>query len=132
MKADKAILCVDDDAIILLSLKQEILSSFNGKFIIETALNADIALEIIDDLYKDGIKVILIITDWLMRGMKGDEFLMIVRNKFEDIKFIIISGQSDDIVIENAFIKIGLCAYIKKPWSNDHLINTIRKCVESA
>ena len=65
----KAILCVDDEAIILLSVKQELQSHFRERFIYETALSAKEALVIIDELSAEGIVFILVISDWLMPGM---------------------------------------------------------------
>ncbi len=73
--SELAILCVDDEALILLAIKEELKNAFGGRFLYETALTADEGIQIIQDLVEDGIRLVLVITDWLMPGMKGDEFL---------------------------------------------------------
>ena len=70
----QAVLCVDDEAIILISLIQELKNAFGDTFVYEKALNANEAFEVIDVLVNEGIEIILIVSDWLMPGMKGDEF----------------------------------------------------------
>ena len=76
MQKRSAIVCVDDDEMILISLKQELMAHFNGKYRYEFALNAEEALQLIDELVEEKIYIILIISDWLMPVMNGDEFLM--------------------------------------------------------
>jgi DNA-binding NtrC family response regulator len=127
MNIKKAILCVDDESIILMALKQELMESFSDKFLIETAMNAEEALGIIEDLIKNKIQIILILSDWLMPGLKGDEFLGIVKEKYPEIKCIIISGQVDEAVIEKAKEKINLLEFIPKPWNSEDLVKTISK-----
>jgi len=68
----KAILCVDDEILILLSLLRELKSFFGETFVYERATNANQAFKVIDELALEGIKLILIISDWLMPGIKGD------------------------------------------------------------
>ena len=89
-----AILCVDDEPIILLSLVQELKRTFGNELAYERAMNAEAALATIEALEKEGVRVILIISDWLMPGIKGDEFLRIVHERYPDIKTIIFSGRS--------------------------------------
>ena len=72
----EAILCVDDEALMLLSLKTSLSRNLGENFIYETAINVEQAWEIIEDFHKDGIELILIISDWLMPGIKGDQFLI--------------------------------------------------------
>ena len=73
---DKAILCVDDEKVVLDSLRDQLRAHFKDTVILEFAESSDEALEIIEELNEDEIKILLIISDWLMPGMKGDEFLI--------------------------------------------------------
>ena len=131
MEKKRAIICVDDEVIILMSLKQELTSYFKDKYVFEVAMTPKKALEIIEDLYREGISIGLIITDWLMPGMKGDDFLLEVGEKYKGIKSIIISGHADDEAIDNIKEKINLQAFIQKPWSKSSLIEAIEKSLES-
>jgi DNA-binding NtrC family response regulator len=125
----KAILCVDDEALIVLSLKQELTDYFGNRFLYESAADADEAMKIIDELVAEGIEVILIITDWLMPGLKGDEFLILVRERHPQIKSIMITGQADAAAIKRAKEEAGVSEVLKKPWSKNGLISAIRACV---
>ncbi len=119
------ILCVDDEAIILMSLKFELKSRYGSRFGYETALNAEEALDIIDSLYRSGARIILLLSDWLMPGMKGDEFVLAVHKKFPDIRSVIISGHSDEFSIQRAKNEGNLIACLKKPWNSHDLFSII-------
>ena len=124
--SDKAILCVDDEAIILLALQQELKRNLGNQFIYERAKSAEDALRILDELSKDGIHVILIISDWLMPGMKGDEFIEIVKQTYPEIKVIMITGQADKAASERVSSITSVAAVLKKPWRAEELIHTVR------
>jgi CheY-like chemotaxis protein len=72
----KAIICVDDEIIILESLREQLEKHFGDQYIYETAESGEDALEIIDELEDEDIEIAIIVSDWLMPGMKGDKFLL--------------------------------------------------------
>ena len=104
---ERAILCVDDEPIILISLKQELKKKFGNRFNYETAMNADEAMEVVDELAGSGISVILILSDWLMPGIKGDEFLIRVHQKYPKIQSILITGHADEKAMERVKKEAG-------------------------
>lgn len=126
----QAILCVDDEAIILIAMKQELKHHFGARFIYETALNEEEALEIMEDLDSDGVEVVIVISDWLMPGMKGDEFLILVHEKFPSIATIMVTGQADEAAIERAVEAAKIRACIRKPWSSRELISVIENVLD--
>lgn len=130
-KERKAILCVDDDSIILDSIKPQLTQNFGNDYIVETAESGEEALEIIDFLSERSINTLLIITDWLMPDMKGDELLTKVHKIFPNIETIMLSGQADKEAIENAFTNANMGAFITKPWDKDDLINKIRTLLKA-
>ena len=89
------ILLVDDEAIILLSLKMELKRRYK-QYTIHTALNAEHALDI---LVQKGDSIALVISDWLLPGIKGDELLIHVNTHYPEIKKVLISGQVPDNVL---------------------------------
>jgi DNA-binding NarL/FixJ family response regulator len=113
-----------------MSLKQELEQEFGDSFIIETAMDANGAKEAINELIKLNVEIILIISDWLMPGIKGDEFLAEIKRTYKEIKCIIISGHADQSAIDKAKKEVGLDAYIKKPWEHNVLINAVKCCIE--
>jgi DNA-binding NtrC family response regulator len=121
----KAILCVDDEAIILLALIQELRRAFGSSCRYERALDAESALEAVEDLARDGIEVVFIISDWLMPGIKGDALIEIVKERHPKIKAILITGQADDEAIERVKKFASVVAVFRKPWSSKALIEAI-------
>lgn len=121
----KAILCVDDEKIIILSLVEQLKEKFGSKYIYETAMSADEALIVIDELIGSEVTVILVISDWLMSGMKGDEFLIKVSELYPGTVNIMLTGQATPQAIENASKNGALNAYIQKPWNKEELMNKI-------
>jgi len=122
----KAIVCVDDENIILDSLSEQIENIFGDEYIYESAENADEGMEVIDELYKEDIDVLIIVSDWLMPGKKGDEFLIEVHKKYPKIIKVMLTGQADKSAIENAIRNADLFAYLNKPWTSKELETVIR------
>jgi DNA-binding NtrC family response regulator len=120
MKKHKAILCVDDEPMILKSLKAELTQSVGNDYLIEIAESGEEALEIIDELAQKGIDTLLVISDWLMPNMKGDELLMTIHQKFPNMAKIMLSGQADTNAIDRVK-SIAQGAFIAKPWRKEDL-----------
>lgn len=122
----KAIVCVDDESIILDSLSEQIHNIFGDEYIYESAENADEGMEVISELAEQNFDVLIIVSDWLMPGKKGDEFLIEVHEKFPNTVKIMLTGQADETAIKNAIKNAELHAYISKPWTSEDLENVIR------
>jgi DNA-binding NtrC family response regulator len=120
------ILCVDDEKMILSSLKAQLKEKFGSEFIYETSENAADALELIDELRKESSGILVIVSDWLMPGIKGDEFLIKIHQKYPDIIKVMLTGQADQHSIENAKKNANLHACISKPWNAQNLADTIK------
>ncbi|MCU0523797.1 MAG: response regulator [Elainella sp. Prado103] len=124
--SNQAILCVDDERIVLLSLRDQITKYFGERYRYEFAESVDEAWEVIDELCFDQVQILIIVSDWLMPGMRGDEFLIAIHKRFAKIVTVLLSGQADDAAIENARQYANLHAYISKPWDEQTLIDVIR------
>lgn len=119
------ILCVDDEGIILLSMEMQLQKAFDDKFIYETAESADEALELMEELEEDGSDVMVIVSDWLMPGMKGDELLIKIQEKNHNVVKIMLTGQADEEAIERAKMHANLHRCLQKPWQAEDLIEAI-------
>jgi response regulator RpfG family c-di-GMP phosphodiesterase len=120
-----AILCVDDEHIILTSLKLQLKKNFGEQFIYEFAESAEEGMEIIDEFTQDGIKVVLIVSDWLMPGIKGDEFLINVHQQHPEVVKIMLTGQADPEAIERTRTQANLHCCLYKPWMEEELKEAI-------
>lgn len=124
---EKVILCIDDEKIILDSLRLQLRRELGHKYGLELAENAEDGLALLDELAGSGVKVIVILSDWLMPGMKGDEFLIRVHQKFPSVVKILLSGFVDDESVARAYKEANLFKCLRKPWDSEELIQTIRE-----
>jgi CheY-like chemotaxis protein len=122
----KAILCVDDERIVLISLRDQISKHFGDCYHYEVAESASEAWEVIEELSNEDIKVLVIVSDWLMPGMRGDEFLIQVHERFPSIVNVLLTGHADEAAIQRARQYANLHAYIAKPWEEETLIEIIQ------
>ncbi|HEY9600218.1 MAG TPA: response regulator [Allocoleopsis sp.] len=120
------ILCVDDEVFILETLERQLKRAFKNNYIYEFAESGDEALEIIEELHQKNVDIIVIVSDWLMPGLRGDEFLMTVHRNFPNTIKIILTGQADDAAIERVKQQVNLYSFLQKPWENDELIEVIK------
>jgi CheY-like chemotaxis protein len=126
MAAAQAILLVDDEAILLLSLRQSLRLRFGPGYRYETAANGTEGLERVKELAAEGITVVLVISDWLMPGMKGDEFLTRIHESYPEIKLIMLTGHADESDMASLSRDIGLEAFIRKPWNAEQLFQIVQ------
>ena len=131
MDERKAIICVDDEAIILMALKVELRHKLKDRFRVETAINAQEAIDLVEKLYAENMQVILILSDWLMPGIKGDELITIVKSRHPDIHCVLVSGQADARTLAQARLDTILDAFIEKPWQASQLMEVVLRCIES-
>ena len=125
------ILCVDDERIILDSLKSQIIHHFGSTHIMEVAESGEEALEILEDIREEGGDVPLIIVDQIMGGMYGDELIKRIHPIFPQAKTIMLTGQASVEAVGSAFNDAGLFRYISKPWEEEDLILSIKMALQS-
>lgn len=120
------ILCVDDEQMVLKSLEGQLMRGFGNEYAIELAESGEEALELMDELSGDGYRTLVIVSDWLMPEMKGDEFLVQAHHKFPNVLKIMLTGQADPAAIERSRNEANLYRQIDKPWDAAELIDAIR------
>jgi CheY-like chemotaxis protein len=120
------ILCVDDEIVVLNSLKIQLKNEFNDSYLYEVAESADEALEILEELQEENADIVVIVSDWLMPGIKGDEFLINVHQNFPNIVKIMLTGQANEEAIERTKQQANLHSCLHKPWDGKELIETIK------
>jgi len=129
--SERAILCIDDESIVLDALKEQLQKEFSGEFLIEVAENGEEALEIFNELAGEGYEIPVVIADFIMPGMKGDALLEKIHNIKPSAKKILLTGQASIEGISNAINKANLYRFISKPWEKDDLALTIREALKS-
>lgn len=124
------ILCVDDEKVILESLKEQLKRRFGNQYLYEVAESAEEAWEIIEELHAEKIKVLVLVSDWLMPEMKGDDFLIKVHHRFPEIITVMLTGQADEAAVERAKKEANLYYCLRKPWTEDELAEIISSSLE--
>lgn len=128
--SNAAILCVDDEKVILDSLKEQLKRCFRDRYIYEVAESAEEAWEVIEELHDDDVKILIIVSDWLMPGIKGDEFLIQVHQKFPNLTTLMLTGQADEAAIARAKREANIYACLPKPWTEQELYQAIASALE--
>jgi len=119
------LLCVDDEVIVLTALKDQLRRAYGSDFVVEVAESAEEALELLDELSEQGHKILVIVSDWLMPGMKGDEFLIEAHQRFPTVVKIMLSGQAEQAAVDRARRDAGLHEFLSKPWNAAELVESI-------
>lgn len=127
----KAILCVDDERTVLLSLKAELRAAFGRDYTIEIAESASEALELFEELRAEGYDIPVIISDYIMPHLKGDELLKRIHQQYPEALKIMLTGQADATAVGNAVNEAKLYRYISKPWQAEDLNLTVAEALNS-
>ena len=112
------VLVVDDDEAVRTTVSRVLT---RAGFRVDAACNADEALEIISA----GKRFDVIVTDLLMPGMHGIEFLRRVRRIDLDVPLIVLTG-NPTLETAVAVVEYGGFRYLEKPVSNETLCETVR------
>ncbi len=131
MAQEQVILCVDDEDMILKSLKRELRSKFGDRYLIATAISGAEGLDVFEELIEDEHEVPVAIVDYIMPGMKGDEFLASLHARSPHTRKILLTGQAEKVGVINAINQADLYRYIGKPWEPLNLALTVKEAIQS-
>lgn len=131
-KKENLILCVDDDPTILSSLKAQLRVRYGEDYTIEVSESGKEALEVLQFLTQRGAKNIVVLTDWLMPGMKGDELLASIHRSYPQACNIMLSGQVNEEAVQRARREGGLQQLMEKPWKQEELFQCLDKATKQA
>lgn len=115
----KSILIVDDDEAHLL-WSTEILTQSGYR--IDSALSAEKALEMLSSRSYD-----LIISDLVMPGMSGMEFVRMIGKVRQGQKAVIMTGHGDISTFIESIHGLGALEYVTKPIKTRDFINMVNK-----
>ena len=74
-------------------------------------------------------RVILVVSDWLMPQVRGDELLAKVRARYPSIYRVMLTGQADADVIARVQSEGVVDALLHKPWDVKVLEATVRSAL---
>lgn len=127
--SEPVIICVDDEPIVLKSLKRELLDAFGDVYSIETAESGQEALELVEDLLAEQVDLPVVITDHIMPDIKGADLLQQIHARSPQTMKIMLTGQADMEAVTFAVNHADLYRYVAKPWEKTDLILTVKEAI---
>ncbi|MCX7920600.1 MAG: response regulator [Clostridia bacterium] len=121
----KTILIVDDEKMITATL-----STLIKMVLKHSVLVFNDPAEALSSEYLLNKNVDLVISDFMMPGMNGLEFLRSVKEKSPESVAILLTGYADKENAIKSINEIGLYYYLEKPWDNTTLIKVIQNGLE--
>ncbi|MBD1859898.1 MULTISPECIES: hybrid sensor histidine kinase/response regulator [Leptolyngbya] len=126
------IICVDDEPLVLETLKIELKRVLGENCLIETAEGGEEALELFDELQNSKeYEVALVLADYIMPGLNGDQLLKQIHDRSPRTLNVMISGQADLEAVSQALRSARLYRYISKPWTPEDISLTIVEAVQA-
>ncbi len=122
----EAILCVDDDVTVLATVRNLLAQQVDQHLLIEVAESGDEALDVIHELQQEGIMLSVVISDYIMPGMRGDQLLISVHKLAPQTLKIMLTGQSDLKGVKRAINEANLYRFLEKPFNNADLLMTVQ------
>ncbi len=126
MDIKKNILIIDDELIILHSLKIQLERELVNTHFIEAASSGEEAIELINEMFENKTPLFMVISDYNLDDMKGTQALKHALDLFPDVKKVIMSGQLDEEEIRNFDSNYGLDLRLGKPWDIYELLVIIK------
>jgi CheY-like chemotaxis protein len=126
----KGVYCIDDDQLITVILKYQLSEALSDtNLILEVENDPDILMELMILNAADGIEPVVCIVDFQMPVMRGDEVIRMIKEKFPDVKVIMLSGNSNAILVSDLEEDGLLDYYLTKPWNKEDLLEKINLCL---
>jgi len=123
LPATPEILIVDDEPMVIQSLAS--LLQLETDYAVSTFESPREALARLEERPSD-----VIVSDFMMPGMNGLEFLREARRLHPDTPRILLTGYADKENAIRAINEVGLYQYIEKPWDNEQLKVVLRNGIE--
>ena len=125
------IICIDDDRLILNSLRDQLQRILDSSYDIEVAESGGEALELLSELETDQITVPLVICDQNLPDMGGDSLLSYLQIQYPKTRKILLTGDANLEAVIHAVNSANLYRYIAKPWDETDLGLTAKAALQS-
>lgn len=125
MEQKRIILLVDDEFIILHSLKIQLERFLEDNYVLETASSGEEAFELLDEFHSNNNNLFLVVSDYNLEDMKGTQILTHAVNLFPNVNKVILSGQLEEPEIKKFDAQYKFDLKLEKPWNIYKLIDLI-------
>lgn len=124
------ILCIDDELMIREILRRQIRHEVGRAYQTQIAEDGKAALAMAREFKAADYSIALIICDYLMPRLKGDQVLKQLHELFPESVKIMLTGESDIEGINEAIRGANLYRYLVKPWDPKDLSLTIKSALQ--
>ena len=124
------VICINDEPAILESLKAELMRVLGDNCSIETSVGGVEAIELLA-LQRGECEVALVLADYIMADVKGDELLEQIHQRSPHTLKIILTGQADMAALGNAIHHAKLHRYIAQHWNSEDLKLTVLEAIRN-
>lgn len=124
------IICVDDERIILDILKKELQLKFGAEYRIEAVESSRDALQLIEELLSEKVEIPLVISDYIMPEIRGDDLLKQISRISPETVAIFLTGQATLQGVTNAVNDAGVYRFIEKPWEKENLYTIVTDALD--
>lgn len=126
-----AVVCVDDDPYILQMLGFQLGKIINQKCtLVEYFTDPNEALDGIGTLVDERIDIIFVIVDYQMPKMTGAQLIRSIKEKYPDLNCVMLSGQANQLSVDELVSDNLLTCFIAKPWDEETLVQIIRPLIQ--
>jgi diguanylate cyclase (GGDEF)-like protein/PAS domain S-box-containing protein len=125
------IICIDDEPLILHSLREQLTRCLNDEFAVELAEGGAEAIALLEELMRAEVDIPLVICDQIMPDISGDYVLAEIHDRHPKALKILLTGMASMDSVIHAINHANLYRYISKPWSETDLNLTVREAIRS-
>ena len=125
----QAILLVDDEPLILTTLRIHLRHLLGPDVCLLCASSGAEAIEVVDEHIAQGGEIALMIVDYQMHPMTGSELLELLNERLPDARKVMLTGQADLDAVVESIRRVQLFRYMSKPWDPADLERTVHEAM---
>lgn len=131
MESAPIVLCVDDDNAVLSAVRLALSAGLGRSVQLELTQNGAEAVALARELQAQGETIAVVIADYIMPGMYGDELLVQLHQLDARMVKILLTGQSNLDGVKRAINEAALFRFIEKPFDNVDLVMTVQSALHT-
>lgn len=126
----RLVLCVDDNPEVLQALRRELRMGLEQSARIEVAADAAQALARLEAIAPEPGEAVVIVSDWLMPGMRGEHLIEAIAARWGPLGTIVLSGHISAEATTRLRTMPQVEDVMAKPWASEALLSMVRRLLE--
>ena len=126
----RIVVCVDDNPEVLQALRRQLRLGLAVGARVEVASDPSQALARLEALAPRPDEAVLIVSDWLMPGMRGEELVRAIEARWGALATVVLSGHITHEATKALEAMPQVAAILRKPWSSEELLALVTSLLE--